>query len=107
MGLFMSKEKRDAINSILVSTLPSFEKPYETLGIVCSDFCSDREDISAFMYDLKKAAYNHGADAVIGITFQTMGTTKSYEVGSAERQHYYSEIESRAVGTAIKYVQNN
>jgi uncharacterized protein YbjQ (UPF0145 family) len=88
--------------------LPSCEKPYEVIGIVTSGKDHSTAHFSTFMDEIKKVAYYVGADAVNGITFQTLSTSKSYEVNvnSYVRQKF-SEIKSRAVGTAIKYIENN
>lgn len=116
MGLFKSKEeklqerlqeekKREEINNILVSTLPSCDKPYEILGIVSSDLGSAENHISVFMDEIKLDAYMLGADAVIGITFQTSGISRTHQINSNSYDtHMYSEIMSKAVGTAIRYI---
>lgn len=92
--------------NLFVSTLPSCDKPYEVIGIVTSALADSSVPFSTFMDEIKKEAYNLGADAVIGITFQSIGTTDSFP---AERigTCYFCRVESRAVGTAIKFIQKN
>ena len=115
LGLFKSKEeklqerlreekKREEINNILVSTLPSCNKPYKIIGIVSSDLGSAENHISVFMDEIKLEAYMLGADAVIGITFQTSSISRTHQINSDYDTHIYSEIMSKAVGTAIKYI---
>lgn len=98
----IEQEKISSINNILVSTLPTCERPFEVVGIVTSGVGDAYDSFSVFMEEIKKEAYHLGADAVIGITFQTLSSRESY--GTDRHEHVFSEIKSRAVGTAIKYI---
>lgn len=105
----LEKEERiSAINKMLVSTLPTCDKPYEVIGIVTSGMDNASLPFSSFMDEIKKEAYHLGADAIIGITFQTASVTDSYQAyfdadSNSTNNHFYTEVKSRAVGTAIKY----
>lgn len=94
------QEKREAINDMFVSTLPTCHRKFEALGIVTSSMDDGDVSFSIFMDEIKKEAYHIGADAVIGITFQTGSASENYGSGYHERK----VIKSRVVGTAIKYI---
>lgn len=97
MGLFKSneaekqrkEEKLNVLDHMIVSTAFTLDRPFETIGLVHTNH-TGTGNIQRLIDNLKSAAFEQGADAIIG--FQAM------QVKSAT-----NFIDSTAYGTAIRY----
>ncbi|MBC5638828.1 heavy metal-binding domain-containing protein [Ornithinibacillus sp. BX22] len=109
----LREQELDKIKNMPVSTLPSCDKPFQIIGLVSSSYDTDvAADISYTIEELKEEAHKQGADAVIGVTFQTtsipVGHNRILDTNRRrinEEKQEKSIIKSRAVGTAIKYIE--
>ncbi len=119
--LFKSKETRmqeqvhreelnHAMSRVLVTTTSTLSQAYEEIGIVSSNLYDGSVPVKTMMDELKKDALGYGGDAVIGVTFQTVGVPTEYKsLRNANKYdnhyHTYSDVKSRAVGTVVKLVR--
>lgn len=104
-----AKREQD-IKNILLCTSQSIPQNYKIIGLIASSAHGRTVSFSEYEDEIKSKAYKLGADAVIGITFQTTSEIKSYnlrrDLSNYDEQNpelYYTEVFSTAVGTAIKF----
>jgi hypothetical protein len=105
------EELSRAASQILTMTTHTIPQPYEVIGTVSSNLYDGSTPFQTFMDELKKEALSIGGDAVIGITFQTVGIPTEYKaLRNANKYdnhyHMYSDVKSRAVGTVVRFTTN-
>lgn len=120
-GLFQSKEQRAEKNAekevfeqgkekIIVTTTDTIPQPFEIIGIASSNLYDAQMDLDKFIDELKGAALKQQGDAVIGLTFQTVGHPTEYtSLRNANKYdnhyHIYSGVKSRAIGTIVRFIK--
>lgn len=99
------RQLREEIENLPVLTLHSLPNSYEVVGLIYSGLYDANEKFENILYDLKARAVDMGGNAIIGLTFQTVGypVEKSEYVGEQSAISFgYSTVLSRLVGTVVR-----